>query len=144
MTTNEIEWKNCWKKPVKVQFKEITETAEIETREGKLYGYAGKDVLLKGIRGEVYPCKIDIFKDTYTTTEPKSEETIRAERTKEIFDRLDKTMWERIEPSKIVEFYEQFNNSKEVDESIKIIKSFSVVGLEREKYEALKKEFGVD
>ena len=79
MTTNdEIEWKNCWKKSVKVQFKEITETAEIETREGKLYGYAGKDVLLKGIRGEVYPCKIDIFKDTYTTTEPKSEEAIRA------------------------------------------------------------------
>ena len=79
MATNEIEWKDCWKKPVKVQYKEITETTEIETREGKLYGYAGKDVLIKGVRGEVYPCKIDIFNDTYTTTAPLSEEAIRAE-----------------------------------------------------------------
>ena len=75
MPTNEgIEWKDCWKKPVKIQYKEITETIEIETREGKIYGYAGKDVLLKGIRGEIYPCKIDIFKDTYTTIKPKLEE----------------------------------------------------------------------
>ena len=79
MDNDEIEWKDCWKKPVKVQYKEITETAEIETREGKLYGYAGKDVLLKGIKGEVYPCKIDIFNATYTTTAPLSEEAIRAE-----------------------------------------------------------------
>ena len=53
-TNDDIEWKNCWKKPVKVQYKEITTTTEIETREGKLYGYAGKDVLIKGVRGEVY------------------------------------------------------------------------------------------
>ena len=79
MPTNEIEWKDCWKKPVKVQYKEITETAEIETREGKLYGYAGIDVLLKGIKGEVYPCKIDTFNDTYTITAPLSEEAIRAD-----------------------------------------------------------------
>ena len=78
-TNEEPEWKDCWKKPVKVQYKEITETAEIETREGKLYGYAGKDVLLKGIKGEVYPCKIDIFKATYTTTAPLSEEQIYSE-----------------------------------------------------------------
>ena len=86
MPTNndEIVWKDCWKKPVKVQYKEITETAEIETREGKLYGYAGKDVLLKGIKGEVYPCKIDIFNATYTTTEPLSEEAIRADTAKQI------------------------------------------------------------
>ena len=89
MATNaEIEWKDCWKKSVKVQYKEITETAEIETREGKLYGYAGKDVLIKGVRGEMYPCKIDIFSDTYTTTAPLSEEQIRAA-AKQIFAELD-------------------------------------------------------
>ena len=89
-TNDEIEWKDCWKKPVKVQYKEITETAEIETREGKLYGYAGKDVLIKGVRGEVYPCKIDIFSDTYTTTAPLSEEQIRAAAAKRIDVILEK------------------------------------------------------
>ncbi len=59
--------------------KEITKTIEIDTREGKLYGYAGKDVLIKGIHGEVYPCKIDIFNATYTTTEPPSKEKIPTE-----------------------------------------------------------------
>ena len=82
-TNNEIEWKDCWKKPVKVQYKEITKTAEIRTREGKPYGYAGIDVLLKGIKGEVYPCKIDIFNATYTTTAPLSEEAIRADAIKQ-------------------------------------------------------------
>ena len=92
-TNDEIEWKDCWKKPVKVQYKLITETAEIETREGKLYGYAGKDVLLRGIRGEVYPCKIDIFNDTYTTTEPKAEEAIRADTTKQLLAKLQKCIY---------------------------------------------------
>ena len=88
-TNDEIEWKDCWKKPVKVQYKEITETIEIETREGKLYGYADKDVLLKGVKGEIYPCKIDIFNATYTTLEPLSEEQIRADTAKQIFKELD-------------------------------------------------------
>ena len=90
MPTNDdnIEWKDCWKKPVRVQYREITKTTEIETREGKLYGYAGKDVLIKGVRGEVYPCKIDIFNDTYTTTAPLSEEQIRAAAAKQIFAEL--------------------------------------------------------
>lgn len=75
MATNKgIEWKDCWKKPVKVQYREITETTEINTREGKLFGYAGKDVLIKGVRGEVYPCKIDIFNETYTTAEARADE----------------------------------------------------------------------
>ena len=88
-TNDEIEWKDCWKKPVKVQYKEITETIEIETREGKLYGYADKDVLLKGVKGEIYPCKIDIFNATYTTTEPLSEKQIRADTAKQIFSKLN-------------------------------------------------------
>lgn len=130
MTTNEIEWKNCWKKPVKVQFKEITETAEIETREGKLYGYAGKDVLLKGIRGEVYPCKIDIFKDTYTTTEPKSEEAIRAETAKQIFDRLEPYVF----------ISEQTYLPKKGSSKLYPVVGFVCLALKPSEYEALKKE----
>jgi DNA repair exonuclease SbcCD nuclease subunit len=86
------EWRDCWKKPVKVQYREITETAEIETREGKLYGYAGKDVLLKGVKGEVYPCKIDIFNATYTTTKPLTEEEIREAERKKIVKLIEEVI----------------------------------------------------
>ena len=88
-TNNETEWKDCWKKPVKVQYREITETTEIYTREGKLFGYKGKDVLLKGVKGEIYPCKKDIFKATYTLAKPSSEEKIRKDTAKQIFKELD-------------------------------------------------------
>lgn len=37
----------------------------IPTLEGHLY-FTPNDVLIKGVQGELYPCKIDIFKQTYT------------------------------------------------------------------------------
>lgn len=117
-----IEWKDCWKKPVKVQYKEITETVEIKTREGTLFGYAGKDVLLKGIKGEVYPCKIDIFNATYTTTEPLSDEEIRTETAREIFAKLEK-----IPVRSLINFGTSITDTLSVNE-----------------YEALKKEYKVD
>lgn len=44
----------------------------IETLEGKMT--AGiNDMLIKGINGELYPCKIDIFEKTY---EPYEEESL--------------------------------------------------------------------
>ena len=143
-TNDEIEWKDCWKKPVKVQYKEITETIEIETREGKLYGYADKDVLLKGVKGEIYPCKIDIFNATYTTLEPLSEEQIRADTAKQIFKELDEAVWEQIEPSRLEEFYEQFSNAKDLKASLNVATAFSIIGLDAEKYEALKKQFNIE
>ena len=115
-TTDEIEWKDCWKKPVKVQYKEITETAVIETREGKLYGYAGIDVLLKGIKGEVYPCKIDIFNATYTTTAPLSEEEIRAnERAK--FNLEDLLNVEMIKTDAVKEYIKSSETVKKIKQA---------------------------
>ena len=122
MEQENIEWKDCWKKPVKVQYKEITETVEIKTREGTLFGYAGKDVLLKGIKGEVYPCKIDIFNATYTTTEPLSDEEIRTETAREIFAKLEK-----IPVRSLINFGTSITDTLSVNE-----------------YEALKKEYKVD
>ena len=122
MKNDEVEWKDCWKKPVKVQYKEITETVEIKTREGTLFGYAGKDVLLKGIKGEVYPCKIDIFNATYTTTAPLSDEEIRTETAKEIFAKLEK-----IPVRSLINFGTSITDTLSVNE-----------------YEALKKEYKVD
>ena len=38
---------------------------EIKTLEGDNQRFTREDVLIIGVRGEIYPCKIDIFKETY-------------------------------------------------------------------------------
>lgn len=40
-------------------------TAMITTLEGKYKATEGEDVIIKGVEGEVYPCKVSIFKQTY-------------------------------------------------------------------------------
>ena len=37
----------------------------IETLEG-YHNFTPQDVLIIGVKGEIYPCKIDIFEQTYT------------------------------------------------------------------------------
>ncbi|MBT2599094.1 MULTISPECIES: hypothetical protein [unclassified Oceanobacillus] len=37
---------------------------EIETLEGTMIGQGG-DYIIKGVQGEIYPCKPDIFESTY-------------------------------------------------------------------------------
>ena len=43
--------------------------AQIETLEGKMKLRAG-DYLIKGVAGEFYPCRADIFKKTYQILPP--------------------------------------------------------------------------
>lgn len=38
----------------------------IPTLEG-IHNFTPKDMLITGVEGEIYPCKIDIFKKTYET-----------------------------------------------------------------------------
>jgi len=65
-------WKKARKKPVKVEFKgPFFETDTVETIEGDfevgeeyIEGHGGY-VLIRGIEGEIYPCGLDIFKETY-------------------------------------------------------------------------------
>ena len=40
----------------------------IETLEGDMFAREG-DWIIKGVKGEVYPCKPDIFKETYEEVE---------------------------------------------------------------------------
>jgi len=40
-------------------------TMEITTLEGVMTAKEGRDVIIKGVNGEVYPCKNDIFEKTY-------------------------------------------------------------------------------
>ena len=60
----EAGWRDYRKKPVIVQARPITEEETVKTREGTLKGYPG-DYLIRGVRGEVYPCGGDIFRQTY-------------------------------------------------------------------------------
>ena len=41
---------------------------EIKTLEGTMIAYAG-DYIIQGVRGELYPCKPDIFEQTYECVE---------------------------------------------------------------------------
>ena len=52
------------KKPVIIQAEILEKDQIIETLEGPLQGRKG-DYLITGIRGEKYPCKPDIFHETY-------------------------------------------------------------------------------
>ena len=69
MVENEI-WNKARKIPLIVEYREVIgEMEEIETREGRLFAYKGKDVIIRGVQGELYPCKKDIFKETYIEME---------------------------------------------------------------------------
>lgn len=47
---------------------------KIATREGAMYADLG-DYIIKGVRGEFYPCKPDIFEATYTLAEEAEVDT---------------------------------------------------------------------
>ena len=44
---------------------------EIKTFKGTMIANAG-DYIIKGVNGEIYPCKADIFQQTYTEDKPKT------------------------------------------------------------------------
>lgn len=61
-----LEWKRCRKKPVVVEFREVKGLSEmVETHEGKLMAFHSTDFIIRGIKGELYPIKKDIFRETY-------------------------------------------------------------------------------
>lgn len=52
------------KKPVVIAALRLEVPVEIETREGTMIGGVG-DYLIRGVNGEFYPCKPEIFEQTY-------------------------------------------------------------------------------
>ena len=68
----------------------------------------------------------------------------RADTAKQIFKELDAIAWEQIEPSRLEEFYEQFSNAKDLKASLNVATAFSIIGLDAEKYEALKKKYNIE
>lgn len=69
MTVEKLnEWRDAWKKPVKIRFRKVKFRELVKTREGELFAYQDKDYMIEGIDGEQYPIKKDIFDKTYTLT----------------------------------------------------------------------------
>lgn len=69
-------WRPARKKPVEVEFRgPYTDPDVIETIEGdfevdgEYIDEHGGFVLIRGVEGEVYPCAIDIFRETYEVIE---------------------------------------------------------------------------
>lgn len=54
----------CKKKPVTVHAYEMDENFSIQTPEGLMKGSKG-DYLIRGVKGEFYPIKREIFHETY-------------------------------------------------------------------------------
>lgn len=52
-----------------VAMNEVTGVIAISTLEGRMLASPG-DIIIRGVAGEFYPCKPDIFEQTYETTTP--------------------------------------------------------------------------
>lgn len=52
----------------KIEFFDVPEKLTIHTIEGPIYAIPG-DYIIKGVNGELYPCKPDIFEKTYEIIE---------------------------------------------------------------------------
>jgi len=77
-------WHHAAKKYVVVDFREVEGEGEtIETMEGKLLAVRGRDFIIRGVQGELYPIRKDIFYQTYDVLEemPVSRE-VKAELTR--------------------------------------------------------------
>lgn len=68
-TTNEPHWHIPYKGVNVTQ--ENDERYIIPTLEGN-HNFTPEDVLITGVKGEIYPCKKDIFESTYEKADPKS------------------------------------------------------------------------
>ena len=58
------QFKKFRKIPVVIEAYQTDEEMEIETLEGTMKADKG-DWIIKGVKGELYPCKPDVFKMTY-------------------------------------------------------------------------------
>ena len=64
----ENKFKDYRKKPVTIQAYQTDKELEIETLEGTMKADKG-DFIIRGVQGELYPCKPDIFYATYDKVE---------------------------------------------------------------------------
>lgn len=54
-----------WVEGLGLKFEDHFEENKVKTLEGTSYEFSIKDVIIKGVKDEFYPCKKDIFEQTY-------------------------------------------------------------------------------
>jgi len=59
-----LAWHDAKKKPVIVEATPMPGPFEVDTMEGTMQGDTG-DVLIRGVKGELYPCDAEVFYETY-------------------------------------------------------------------------------
>ena len=78
-----MKWGKARKIPVEVEYREPIPNGTavpnyregwkrvewIKTLEGRIYALPGRDLVIRGIKGELYPIKKEIFEATYEVTE---------------------------------------------------------------------------
>jgi len=66
-----MSWGKARKKPVVIEFRGVQTKIEafdsewIDTEEGRMRAVKGRDFVIRGIKGELYPIKKEIFFKTY-------------------------------------------------------------------------------
>ena len=68
-----MKWQKFKKKPIVIEAYQTKYETTIKTLEGAMKANKG-DWIIKGIKGELYPCKPDIFEATYEEFAPKQKE----------------------------------------------------------------------
>lgn len=63
---NQVEWVRATKRPITIDAFRMPHDFTVNTLEGWMTGSAG-DYLIRGVQGELYPCKEEIFEETYDT-----------------------------------------------------------------------------
>ena len=87
---------------------------EIKTLEGTMVAKAG-DYIIRGVNGEIYPCKADIFQKTYTEDKPKTNaDRIRAMSDEELAEFIDRCEMNDIDYAKT--FCDLCNGQYECDQ----------------------------
>ena len=64
MKMTEKQFEKYRKKPVIIEAYQTDKELTIETLEGTMKANKG-DWIIKGVKGELYPCKPDVFEETY-------------------------------------------------------------------------------
>ena len=69
-TPEEIKsWVESFNQKFEDYFDDNRNTLKVKTLEGTSYDVTTSDVIIRGVQGEYYPCKKDIFEETYKTIE---------------------------------------------------------------------------
>ena len=58
-------WVETFNEDFSTHFKVEGNTLKVKTLEGISYDVTTSDVIIRGVKGEYYPCKKDIFEETY-------------------------------------------------------------------------------